>query len=151
MSKKILLYIFFSFLILKVISQTQVVPVVPHLEELNAPFSNNDLKVFKKPYKVYCPETWFHYIGGNVAKSGITADMEAIAGAGFSGIQLFHGQFGDPWPGVTPQIPCLSDSWDEATSYSQRMSSSGIAFLHAKLSGMGYVRRPLDKTFQRNA
>ena len=58
------------------------------------------------------PETWFHLIGGNVAKPGLTADLEAISAAGLSGIQLFHGQFGGPWPGVTPQIACLSPSWD---------------------------------------
>ena len=123
-SKKIIfLSVFFYLLILKAVSQTQVepiVPVAPSIEELNAPFSNNDIKVFKKPYKVYYPETWFHYIGGNVAKSGITADLEAIAGAGFSGIQLFHGQFGGPWPGVTPQIACLSDLWDDAVRHTAK-------------------------------
>ena len=44
---------------------------------------------------------------------GITADLEAIAAAGISGIQLFHGQFGGEWPGVSPQIKCLSESWDD--------------------------------------
>ena len=62
--------------------------------------------------RVYRPETWFHFIGGNVAAKGVTADLEAIAGAGISGVQLFHGQFGGPWPGVEPQIKCLSESWD---------------------------------------
>ena len=63
---------------------------------------------FRKPDKTYYPETWFHFIGGNVSKEGITADLEAIAAAGISGIQLFHGQFGGEWPGVSPQIKCLS-------------------------------------------
>jgi hypothetical protein len=52
-----------------------------------------------------------------VAKEGITADLEAIAAAGLSGIQLFHGQFGGPWPGVEPQITCLSEPWDDAVRY----------------------------------
>ena len=68
---------------------------------------------FRKPDKTYYPETWFHFIGGNVSKEGITADLEAIAAAGISGIQLFHGQFGGEWPGVSPQIKCLSESWDD--------------------------------------
>lgn len=34
---------------------------------------------FRKPDKTYYPETWFHFIGGNVSKEGITADLEAIA------------------------------------------------------------------------
>ena len=55
---------------------------------------------FVKPDVDHYPETWYHFIGGNVSKEGITADLEAIAEAGISGIQLFHGQFGGEWPGV---------------------------------------------------
>ncbi|MBO7683477.1 MAG: family 43 glycosylhydrolase [Kiritimatiellae bacterium] len=67
---------------------------------------------FRSPSTANRPETWFHFIGGNVAKPGITSDLEAIKGAGISGIHLFHGQFGGPWPGVSPQITCLSAPWD---------------------------------------
>ena len=59
---------------------------------------------FRDPSVANRPETWFHFIGGNVAKPGITADLEAIKGAGISGIHLFPGQFGGKWPGVEPQI-----------------------------------------------
>ncbi len=72
---------------------------------------------FAEPPHDSRPETWFHLIGGNVAKPGLTADLEAVAGAGLSGIQLFHGQFGGPWPGVTPQITCLSPSWDDMITH----------------------------------
>ncbi|MDR3268862.1 MAG: hypothetical protein LBT83_07335 [Tannerella sp.] len=92
-------------------------PAVPSVSELQTPFGKSDQKNFQSPPKVYHPETWFHFIGGNVAQAGITADLEAIAGAGLSGIQLFHGQFGGEWPGVTPQITCLSPSWDEAVKF----------------------------------
>ena len=61
------------------------------------------------------PETWFHVIGGNASKAGLTADLEALKGAGFGGIQFFHGQFGKAkeWDGVAEQIPCLSAKWDD--------------------------------------
>lgn len=59
---------------------------------------------FKAPEREYYPETWYHYIGGNVSKPGITADLEAIAQAGISGIQLFHGQFGGEWPAFRPRF-----------------------------------------------
>lgn len=88
------------------------VPVVPSGDELYSPFGDTDEAKFKSPEKVFYPETWFHYIGGNVSIKGITTDLEAIASAGFSGIHLFHGQFGGPWPGVDPQIACLSPLWD---------------------------------------
>ncbi len=90
---------------------------VPSSGELNRSFGKQDEKAFSIPSQVYHPETWFHYIGGNVSKEGITADLEAIADAGISGIQLFHGQFGGPWPGVDPQIACLSPLWDDAVKH----------------------------------
>lgn len=98
-------------------AQSQGIPVVPPADELNAPFDSHDRALFQEPPRVYHPETWFHFIGGNVAKPGITADLEAIAAAGISGIHLFHGQFGGSWPGVDPQIACLSESWDDAVRF----------------------------------
>ena len=67
---------------------------------------------FRNPSMANRPETYVFLIGGNVAKPGITADFEAIKDAGIAGILLFHGQLGSPWPGVSPQIKCLSKSWD---------------------------------------
>src|SRR5574344_1641949 len=92
-------------------------PIVPSTVELNRPFDKQDLLNFKHPSKVYYPETWFHFIGGNVSLPGITADLEAISAAGISGVQLFHGQFGGAWTGVDKQIPCLSPQWDNAVKH----------------------------------
>ena len=65
------------------------------------------------------PETWFHIIGGNASKAGLTADLEALKEAGFGGIQFFHGQYGkaEAWEGVAEQIPCLSAKWDDLVRY----------------------------------
>lgn len=94
------------------------VAIVPPAEELNSPFGQQDERMFYAPSKVYYPETWFHYIAGNVSKEGTTADLEAITNAGFSGIQLFHGQFNnDIWPGVGSPITCLSPLWDETIKH----------------------------------
>ena len=98
-------------------SQQKQIPIVPSEKELHRTFGNQDEELFLSPPMVYHPETWFHYIGGNVSKKGITADLEAIANAGISGIQLFHGQFGGPWPGVDEQITCLSPNWDDAVKH----------------------------------
>ena len=65
------------------------------------------------------PQTWFHLIGGNVSKEGLTTDLEAIASAGIGGVQFFHGQMGQayPWPRTKGQIPCLSERWDEVVAH----------------------------------
>ena len=92
--------IFFGF---DATAQVERAPFLPSKAELNRPFAQYDKLSFLNPPKTYRPATWFHFIGGNVSKEGITRDLEAIAKAGFSGIHLFHGQFGGPWPGVEPQ------------------------------------------------
>lgn len=92
-------------------------PFFPSREEVDRPFGVHDEELFRTPANIYRPETWFHFIGGNVSKEGITRDLEAVAKAGISGIHLFHGQFGGPWPGVEPQITSLSAHWDDAVRH----------------------------------
>ncbi|MBO7685299.1 MAG: hypothetical protein J6V72_02875 [Kiritimatiellae bacterium] len=88
-----------------------------------------DASAFRAPARAHHPETWFHLIGGNVAKDGLTADLDAVASAGISGIQLFHGQFGGPWPGVSPQIPCLSADWDDLIRFAaDGCAARGLSF-----------------------
>ena len=88
-----------------------------------------DPAAFRAPAREHHPETWFHLIGGNVAKGGLAADLDAVASAGISGIQLFHGQFGGPWPGVSPQIPCLSKDWDDLIRFTaDGCAARGLSF-----------------------
>lgn len=90
-------------------------PSLPEPDLLGRPFGEDDRQLFARPPKVFYPETWFHYISGNVSEKGITADLEAISDAGFSGIQMFHGHFSDNvWPGVDKPIACLSPLWNDA-------------------------------------
>jgi len=68
---------------------------------------------FVHPPKAAKPGVWFHIIGGNASKAGITKDVEAIAAAGLRSMHFFHEQVGAPsaWPGVTEPTPCLSKGW----------------------------------------
>jgi len=69
---------------------------------------------FANPVAADRPETWFHMIDGNVSSNGVTADLEAIAAAGISGIQFFHGGNGQgAWPGIEQGPVCLSPAWDD--------------------------------------
>jgi hypothetical protein len=89
------------------------IPIAPSIDELNLSFNNNDIVKFKDPPKVFYPEIWFHFYGGNISKPGNKANIDAISQAGFSGLQLFHKQHekSKPWPGVHPQIAGLSKEW----------------------------------------
>ena len=101
----------------------------PSMEEMQRPFGNQDYEAFVKPNRIHYPETWFHYIGGNVSHEGITADLEAIASAGISGVQLFHGQFGGQWPATRDNIQCLSENWDAAVRHTAEESKRlGLRF-----------------------
>lgn len=105
-----------------------------------------DKEMFKNPGKDHYPETWFHFIGGNVSKEGITADLEAIAAAGISGIQLFHGQFGGEWPGVSPQIKALSESWDDLIVWTaEECKRLDLKFTMQNCPGWSYAGGPWIK------
>ncbi len=117
--------------------------VIPDVAALHGAFGNEDAEAFREPPRVFRPETWFHFIGGNVAKPGITADLEAIARAGIEGIQLFHGQFGGPWPGVEPQIRCLSQPWDDAVHHAaEECRRLGLRFTMQNCPGWAMAGGP---------
>lgn len=109
------------------VARAQVADIQASPELLDAPFGLQDEKNFQNPPKVFWPETWFHFIGDNVSREGIDADLEAIAAAGIGGIQWFHGAFGGRWPGVeTPVVP-LSKDWDDMVAYlGQKARSLGL-------------------------
>lgn len=122
------------------------VPIVPSNEELYSPFGDTDADKFRSPSKVFYPETWFHYIGGNVSIEGITTDLEAISNAGFSGVHLFHGQFGGPWPGVDPQIACLSPLWDGMVKHTaEECRRLGLRFTMQNCPGWAMAGGPWIK------
>ena len=58
------------------------------------------------------PEAWLEFMGGNVRRDGLRCDLEAIKGAGFSGVHFFHIDRGGAWPECPEQIPCMSGKWN---------------------------------------
>ena len=111
----------------------------PSLVEMQRSFSNADEAAFQAPNRVHYPETWFHYIGGNVSHAGITADLEAIASAGISGVQLFHGQFGGQWPATTDDIQCMSENWEAAVKHTaEECKRLGLRFTMQNCPGWAF-------------
>ena len=115
-------------------AQVATTPITPEIADiqasyrvLDARFGIQDELNFQSPPKVFWPETWFHFIGDNVSREGIDADLEAIAAAGISGIQWFHGAFGGRWPGVETPVEPLSQDWDQMVGYlGQKARSLGL-------------------------
>lgn len=91
--------------------------MLPDKKQLTRKFDSKDRKLFVSPEKVHYPQTWFHFIGGNVSYEGITADLEAIAEAGISGVHFFHGQMGGKWPATGEDIECMSENWEDAVKF----------------------------------
>ncbi len=73
---------------------------------------------FRSPSRKYRPDTWFHVIGYNMSKDGLTKDLEAIKAAGLGGIQLFCRGGGD-FPRVKPVVP-LSPEWFSLIGHASR-------------------------------
>ena len=93
--------------------KTSPYPAVPD-STLLRPFGMADQKLFKHPDRIFYPETWFHFVNGNVSREGITRDLEAIAESGIQGIQFFHGRMNDDvWPGTEEPIECLTPKWED--------------------------------------
>ena len=44
---------------------------------------------FQHPPASARPQTWWHWVSGNVSKEGITADLEAMKKIGLAGVQIF--------------------------------------------------------------
>lgn len=53
-------------------------------------------KNFVNPPASARPHTWWHWMGGNVSKAGITADLEAMKQAGIGGAHIFDAGQGIP-------------------------------------------------------
>ena len=56
------------------------------------------------------PQTWWHWMNGNVTKAGITADLEAMKRIGLGGAQIFSVPVGIP-TGLVKEVPYFSDDW----------------------------------------
>jgi hypothetical protein len=59
------------------------------------------------------PQTWWHWVSGNVSKEGITADLEAMKKIGLGGVQLFNVDQSD----VKGPVVFMSPEWRELVKH----------------------------------
>ncbi|TBN02963.1 hypothetical protein EYD45_10425 [Hyunsoonleella flava] len=69
---------------------------------------------FKNPPNQAKARTWWHWISGNVSKSGITKDLEAMKQVGIQEAQLFNVHLGFP----QGPVKYLSEDWLDLFEYS---------------------------------
>ncbi len=67
---------------------------------------------FRNPPDSARPQTWWHWINGNVSKEGITADLEAMKRVGLGGAQIFHVGQGPDGP-----VVFKSPEWQELVKF----------------------------------
>ena len=67
------------------------------------------------------PHTWYHMMNGNVTKAGVTRDFEALAEAGFGGVQMFDAGCAIPPGGLDFNSPAWFDLFRHAAAEAQRL------------------------------
>ena len=88
----------------------------------SAPLAGDGLEAgFANPPDSAKPHTWYHMMNGNVTKEGITRDFEALAEAGFGGVQMFDAGCAIPPGGLDFNSPEWFDMFRHAAAEAQRL------------------------------
>ena len=71
------------------------------------------------------PYTWWHWMNGNITKSGITKDLEAMSAVGIAGFQLFEAGSGIP----LGSVDSLGEEWTSLLEHTIKESGRlGLEF-----------------------
>ena len=84
---------------------------------------------FKNPPNQAKARTWWHWISGNVSKSGITKDLEAMKAVGIQEAQLFNVHLGFP----QGPVKYLSEEWLDLFKFSAE-EAKRLGLVSLKLS-----------------
>ncbi|MDR3457556.1 MAG: glycosyl hydrolase [Verrucomicrobiae bacterium] len=76
---------------------------------------------FASPPASARPQTWWHWMNGNVTKAGITADLEAMQRVGIGGAQIFNAGEGIPAGPVKFNSPEWHEMFKFAVSEADRL------------------------------
>ncbi|MHB8635491.1 MAG: glycosyl hydrolase [Fimbriimonadaceae bacterium] len=71
------------------------------------------LRSFTHPPQAAKPQTWWHWMNGNISAAGITADLEAMKRIGLGGAQVFNVDVGFP----NGPAPFMSTKWRALFGY----------------------------------
>ena len=77
--------------------------------------------LFAHPPVAAKPQTWWHWMNGNVTKEGVTADLEAMARIGLGGVHIFDAGCGIPAGPVAFDTPVWYDMLKHACREAKRL------------------------------
>ena len=93
---------------------TRLLLTVLFLVSCPCAFSDDPLETgFKTPPDTARPQTWWHWMNGNISREGITADLEAMKRVGVGGAQIFNADCGIP----DGPVPFMSPEWRELVKH----------------------------------
>ena len=98
-----------------------VVLVALGLTSFHPAFSRTLEEGFARPPQEAKPQTWWHWMNGNVTKEGITADLEAMAEIGIGGAQIFDAGCEIPPGPVEYNTPIWFEMIKHAASEARRL------------------------------
>lgn len=98
---------------------------------IDLPLKNLAEEFAGQPQRQYRPYVWWHWMGSNFSKEGITRDLEAMAEAGIGGATIFnlasavqesHKPVGNnPWPEQTYRSEAYWDALRHAAAEAKRL------------------------------
>ncbi len=96
---------------------------------------------FQNPPNEAKARTWWHWISGNVSKSGITADLEAMKQVGIQEAQLFNVQLEFP----KGPVKYLSEEWLDLFHFAAKEAKRlGLELTFHNSAGWSSSWRTLD-------
>ena len=86
---------------------------------------------------------WWHWMNGNVTKTGITRDLEWMKRVGIGGMQLFEASLGTPRV-VEKPVVYLTPEWRDALNHTaQEASRLGLEFTLSAAGGWSQTGGPM--------
>ena len=89
-------------------------------------------EIFVRPPAAAKPQTWWHWMNGNVTKEGVTADLEAMARIGLGGAHIFDAGCGIPAGPVAFNTPAWYEMLLHACREAKRL---GLVLTLSNCSG----------------
>ncbi|UAK23120.1 glycosyl hydrolase [Sphingomonas nostoxanthinifaciens] len=97
---------------------------------------------FETPPDSARPRVWWHWLSGNIAKQGITLDLEWMKRVGLGGVQMFDGDMGAPQI-VDHRVKALTPEWrDDLRFAAAEADRLGLEFGMAAAPGWSETGGP---------